>query len=109
MNRILELRTAHGWSQEELAEKINVRANAISRYENGVRGIDIEKIIALRSVFDVTVDYLLGLSEVPHTAISEEDARLLNAYHSARLKDRETVDHVLAEYMAAAADEKKRA
>ncbi len=109
MNRILELRTAHGWSQEELAEKINVRANAISRYENGVRGIDIDKIVALRNVFGVTVDYLLGLSEIPHAAISDEDARLLSAYHCARLKDRETVDHVLAEYMIATEDKKKNA
>ncbi len=109
MNRILALRTARGWSQEELAGKINVKANAISRYENGVRGIDIEKIIALRDVFGVTVDYLLGLSESPYAAISDADARLLNAYHDASEKDRKTVDHVLAEYMTAADDEKKMA
>ena len=53
------LRKARGWSQEELAQKINVSRQALSKWESGAAVADTENVIALSRLFGVTTDYLL--------------------------------------------------
>lgn len=101
MNRIKELRQERGLKQTDLATALNTTRQAVSRYETGERGLDVETIFALCDLFDVTADYLIGRSTVPKPVITEADWLLLDAYHRATLKDRGTVDHILAEYRAA--------
>lgn len=57
--RIAALRRAAGWSQGELAQRLQVSASAIGMYEQGRREPSIETLVALARVFGVTVDYLL--------------------------------------------------
>ena len=57
--KINQLRREHGWSQEELAEKLGVSRQAISKWENGSAMPDIDKVIKLSELFDVSTDYLL--------------------------------------------------
>lgn len=57
--KLLKLRKARQWSQEELAEKIGVTRQAVSRWESGSAKPDAEKIIALCDLFGVSADYLL--------------------------------------------------
>lgn len=64
--KILRLRRARGWSQEELAEKINVTRQAVSRWESGSAKPDADKIVALSELFGVTADYLLTGSVAAH-------------------------------------------
>ena len=49
-------------TQEELARELFVSPGTISNYENNVHYPDVEKLIQLAKYFDVTTDYLLGLS-----------------------------------------------
>lgn len=58
-DKIIELRKKNGWSQEELAEKMNVSRQAVSKWEAAQTTPDLEKILALGSLFGVTTDYLL--------------------------------------------------
>ena len=60
-NMILELRKNQGWSQEEMAEKLFVTRQAVSRWETGetTPGIDTLKIMS--KVFEVTIGRLLGM------------------------------------------------
>ena len=51
-------------TQEQLAEKMNVSRQSISKWESGQAVPELEKIIALSHDFDVTTDYLLKPSEV---------------------------------------------
>ena len=53
------LRKARGWSQEELAQQINVSRQALSKWESGVSIADTENVIALSRLFGVSTDYLL--------------------------------------------------
>ena len=62
--KIYELRKAHGMSQEQLAEKLNVSRQSISKWESGESSPEIERLIELSDVFDVSTDYLLKSSEV---------------------------------------------
>ncbi len=58
-DKLFHLRTQAGYSQESLAEKVNVSRQAISKWELGLTLPDTDKIVALSKVFDVSIDYLL--------------------------------------------------
>lgn len=57
---IYELRTKNGMSQDELAEKIFVTRQAVSRWENGETTPNIETLKLLSKLFDVSINTLLG-------------------------------------------------
>lgn len=63
--RILELRTALGWSQVELAKKLRVAKQTVSNWENDNIQPSIEMLVRLAKLFGVTTDYLLGLETTP--------------------------------------------
>lgn len=58
-DKIIRLRKRNGWSQEELADKINVSRQAVSKWESAQTIPDLEKILQLSTLFGVTTDYLL--------------------------------------------------
>ena len=57
--KIMELRKRRGWSQEELAQQLEVSRQSVSKWESGASMPDLEKIVRLSQLFDVTTDYLL--------------------------------------------------
>lgn len=57
--RIFELRKQNGLSQEELAEKLGVSRQSVSKWESGNVMPDIDKAVAMCELFGVTTDYLL--------------------------------------------------
>ena len=58
-DKIIELRKKSGWSQEELAEKMDVSRQSISKWEGAQSVPDMARIIRLSELFGVTTDYLL--------------------------------------------------
>lgn len=58
-DKIIELRKKNGWSQEELAEKLDVSRQSISKWEGAQSVPDMRRIIQLSELFGVTTDYLL--------------------------------------------------
>lgn len=58
-DKIMELRKKNGWSQEELAEKVHVSRQSVSKWEGAQSVPDLEKIILLSQIFGVSTDYLL--------------------------------------------------
>lgn len=64
MNRIRFLRLKSGMKQEQLAQKILVSQSSLSGYENGKFEPDSKTLRKIADVFKVSVDYLLGGSEV---------------------------------------------
>lgn len=58
-DKIIRLRKKYGWSQEELAEKMNVSRQAVSKWEAAQTTPDLDKILQLSALFGVTTDYLL--------------------------------------------------
>ena len=59
-DKIVGLRKSNGMSQEDLAEKLDVSRQAISRWESGAAMPDANNILQLSKLFDVTTDYLLN-------------------------------------------------
>ena len=58
-DKIMTLRKKAGWSQEELAARLNVSRQSVSKWESAQSMPDIDKIVQLSSLFSVTTDYLL--------------------------------------------------
>lgn len=58
-DKLITLRKKVGWSQEELAEKLNVTRQSVSKWEGAQSVPDIDKILQLSRLFGVTTDYLL--------------------------------------------------
>ena len=56
--KIMTLRKKNGWSQEELAEQMNVSRQSVSKWESGASIPDLERIIAMSKLFGVSTDYL---------------------------------------------------
>jgi len=58
-DKIIRLRKQCGWSQEELAEKMNVSRQSVSKWESANSIPDLNRIITLAEIFDVSTDFLL--------------------------------------------------
>ena len=58
-DKIIMLRKRYGWSQEELAEKIQVTRQSVSKWEGAQSIPDLDKILRLSQIFGVSTDYLL--------------------------------------------------
>lgn len=58
-DRIQNLRKTKGMSQEELADAIGVSRQAVSKWESEQAAPDLEKVIIMSDLFEVTTDYLL--------------------------------------------------
>lgn len=61
--KLYELRRAAGLSQEELAERLNVSRQAVSKWENGAAQPELSKLVELSRLYGVSVDELLSLEE----------------------------------------------
>ena len=76
-DRIQHLRKSKGISQEELADKVGVSRQAVSKWESEQSTPDIEKVILLSDYFEVTTDYLLkGIEPVSENIPRKSDARI---------------------------------
>lgn len=94
-DKLIQLRKKSGWSQEELAEQMDVTRQSVSKWEGAQSIPDLDKMIRLSELFGVSTDYLLkdsmgepehlsqneGISE--YRRVSMEEA---NAFISAKLK-----------------------
>ncbi len=64
MNRIKKLREENDITQEDLAQKLEMSKGIISLYEKEIRKPSLEVLIKLSEIFDCSIDYLLGKTDV---------------------------------------------
>ena len=93
--RLKELREQQRLNQEGLALKINVSQSTISAYEIGERTPDLETLITIAKFFNISLDYLVGLSNVKQmiqsSDLSEDELDHLHTYRQLSDMDREKV------------------
>lgn len=58
--KIIQERKKRGWSQERLAQELNISRQAISKWETGQAYPDLETVICLSSIFNISIDELCG-------------------------------------------------
>jgi transcriptional regulator with XRE-family HTH domain len=61
--QLCSLRTENNMSRSELAKKLGVSTRLISYWENGQRECDFDMLIKISTIFNVSIDYLLGKAE----------------------------------------------
>lgn len=98
--KLIRLRKKSGWSQEELAEKLNVSRQAVSKWEGAQTVPELEKLLQLSVLFGVTTDYLLKdeLEAEECTGSGRDDSvkRISLADAQAYLKWRKTASVLIA-------------
>lgn len=70
--KLLTLRKANDMTQEQLAEKLDVSRQSVSKWESGQATPELEKIVAMSAAFNVTTDYLLKSSEIDDLSVKTE-------------------------------------
>lgn len=70
-NKLYELRKQKGFSQEELANRLNVSRQTISKWEVGESTPDMEKLAAISDLFEVSLDELV-LDKAPKAEATEQ-------------------------------------
>ncbi len=63
--RIRDLRNDHDLTQEQVAKILNVKQNTYSQYEIGLVSFPLEAVMKLAVFYDVSMDYLVGLTDEP--------------------------------------------
>ena len=73
--KLLNLRRARNWTQEELADKIGVTRQALSKWEANTALPDTKNVVAIARLFGVTTDYLLCEDEGREMEAGSTDAQ----------------------------------
>jgi transcriptional regulator with XRE-family HTH domain len=68
--RIQELRGSLGWSQVELAKRLQISKQTVSNWENDNIQPSVDMLMRLSRLFGVSTDYLLGLEDTPRLDVS---------------------------------------
>ena len=68
--RIQELRASLGWSQVELAKRLQISKQTVSNWENDNIQPSVDMLMRLSRLFGVSTDYLLGLEDTPRLDVS---------------------------------------
>lgn len=77
--QIKKLRTGQNLSQDDLAEKLYISRQAVSKWENGESTPDIDKLVQLAEIFDVSLDYLV-LGKEPEKEIVVKQRGKMNGW-----------------------------
>ena len=64
MNRIKILREEYGYTQQELADKLNGAKSTIAMYENETRKPSLEILVKLSEIFNCSIDYILYKTDI---------------------------------------------
>ncbi|HHW94879.1 MAG TPA: helix-turn-helix transcriptional regulator [Mogibacterium sp.] len=75
-DKIIEERKKNGWSQEELADKLGVSRQAVSKWESAGSIPDLQRIIQLSELFEVSTDYLLREEITPEYTVPYIDTEV---------------------------------
>ncbi len=63
-DRLKELRVSFGYTQQNMAEKLGIKQQSYTRYETNIGEPSLSTLVSLCRIFDVSADYLLGISDV---------------------------------------------
>ena len=80
--KIKDLRIENNWTQEYVANKLNISVPALSRYESGMyEPKDLSMVSQFAQLFNVTTDYLLGRTDTRNADMPKEvDGEFINFY-----------------------------
>lgn len=103
LSRLKDIRERKKITQIKLSTDLGVSQELISRYEVGTAFPQPSMLIRLADYFHCSVDYLLGLTDVPtpvkylsRDSISQKNSELINNYNNLSTEDKSHIDSYLA-------------
>jgi len=78
--RLRELRIQKGFSQQDLADRIDQTKQNVSQYERGVRRPNMDKLQELCDIFNVSMDYITGKENVTPRLVDSEGIRAMEIF-----------------------------
>lgn len=88
-DRLIQLRKKHGLSQEELADKLGLSRQAVSKWERAEASPDTDNLICLAKIYGVSLDELLSTEDDVDTIVKEQVKKDENQKDTIRLTDDE--------------------
>lgn len=73
MNRLKQLREENGWTQLQLSEKLDCAMSSVAMYENGSRKPSLDVLVKLSEIFNCSIDYILGQSDIRNSEASNNN------------------------------------
>ncbi|MBO3446042.1 helix-turn-helix transcriptional regulator [Clostridium sp. CCUG 7971] len=73
--KIKKNRQKNNWSQDDLAKKLNISRQAISKWETGESIPDVDKLVLMSEIFDITLDELIKGEKPKQPLIVEEKSK----------------------------------
>lgn len=102
-NRLKQLREESNLTQLELAQKFNITSQTISQYERGIRTPDFNLLNSIADFFGVSVDYLLGRTDIKNfeenTIAAHMDDRTKTLSEEQRKRLDDFIDFLIFEEM----------
>ena len=101
MRRLKDLREDHDLKQADVAAHLGISQQYYQCYESGKNELPLRHGIALAKFYNVSLDYLVGLSDIPHPVDGKDNTELvkmrelINKYDSADEKIRKAIDLLL--------------
>ena len=110
MNRIKILREELNMTQQELADKLDGAKSTVAMYEKGDRKPSMEVLLKLSEIFDCSIDYILGKSDIRNPVIIDEDKINLafsSGYNGLNETNKNIINATIAGLLAKQEAEKK--
>ena len=104
LKRLKTLREQHSFSQKTLAEKIGVSQQSINKYENHNIEPDIETLIRIASVFNTSVDYIIGNSpdcqpdNNDSVSLNDEELKLIQDHRRLGKEEQYSIQLIINNY-----------
>ena len=112
MKRLKELREQKNLTQAQLSKFLNISASTIGMYEQGRRFPDENLLKHISQYFNVSIDYLLGLTNIPNTVddyiqksnsnsyhINDDEQTLIKKYRQLKAEDKQIIDTMLERFV----------
>lgn len=103
MNRIKELRNEKGLLQSDVAKYIKKSERIIGFYENGERDPSTDTLVKLSELFDVSIDYILGKSDVKNPRkvnLTDIDIAFASGIKGLNKENQETLKNIMENLLA---------
>ena len=97
---ILELRNEKGWTQEELASKIPITRQAVSRWEQGKSIPDSSTLVILSEIFDVSINELLSGRRIPKKEIVKESEKIALEIVDKNISMKKKINRILISFIS---------
>lgn len=74
--KIISLREQRGWTQKELANRVNINVSVMNRIESNDRPLKDSELLTFANIFEVSADYLLGRSDKKDNYSKEKNFKI---------------------------------